>query len=182
MIKCLSIGSGNAPQKRKLWLPISQDPDVQWTTLDSDAGCNPDVIFDLNRIEQEWDSLPFHSERFDELHMYSVIGLYGQQGNAEGFFRGMVEFWRVLKPGGLFVGGTVAPNDEWAWGEPSAKRIINAKTFTYLTKEMYEGMGGHAQSDYRRMVEPCWWTIQYSEYGEAGDCQTYHWVLRKEVQ
>lgn len=182
VIHCLQLGAGHSPHKRKRLIATMPDGEILWTTLDGNVETQPDYVFDLNDLERKYCPLPFHSEKFDELHMYSVIGLYGQQGNAAGFFHGMAELWRVLKPGGLFVGGTVAPNDEWAWGEPSAKRIINAKTFAYLTKEMYEGMGGHAQSDYRSMVDPCWWKILYSQYGSAGDCQTYHWVLRKEVQ
>lgn len=196
ILKCLSLGAGNDGKKRKLFLPNTADATIEWTTLDADFRCRPDILFNLNSIEQpsDWTTsdwitsdgyttsmIPCPSGSFDEIHAYSVMGLYGQQGNAEGFFKGMQELWRILKPGGLFVGGSPAPSDRWAWGEPSAKRIINDATFLYLTREFYNKLGGQALSDYRNKVEPCWWTIEHSEYGSVGDCQTYHWVLKKEV-
>lgn len=179
VIKCLQLGAGHAPHKRKRLIAEMIDGPIEWTTLDHNPETKPDVTFNLRRMERGV-SLPFESSTFDELHMYSVIGHYGRQGDADGFFRGMRELWRILKPGGIFVGGTVTHLDPWGWGEPSAKRIVNDKTFSYLTREMYKDMGGNAQSDYRSKVDPCWWEFLYSSYGSVGDCQTYHWVLAKE--
>lgn len=180
VIKCLSLGAGNLPLKRKLFLPQTENAEIEWTTLDIDPACKPDIIFDLNDMERGL-PLPIADDTFDEIHAYSVMALYGQQGNASRFFAGMRELWMVLKPGGLFIGGTPAPADRWAWGEPSAVRIINDATFLYLTKDFYKELGHQPLSDYRSYVDPCWWTIEHSEYLMIGDCQTYHWALRKDV-
>lgn len=180
VIKCLQLGGGHAPHKRKpLISEIVTGVKIEWTTLDNNPSCKPDVTFNLREMEKGA-LLPFEKDTFDELHMYSVIGLYGRQGDADGFFRGMRELWRVLKPGGLFVGGSPTHLDRWGWGEPSAKRIVNDATLSYLTRDMYKDMGHNAQSDYREKVDPCWWKFLYSSYGSVGECQTYHWVLAKE--
>jgi SAM-dependent methyltransferase len=178
-VKCLMLGSGNLPLKRKLFMPGTENAEIEWTSLDIDPACKPDVVYDLNQIEYETPMfdrrLQFASETFDELHMYSVISLYGKQGDHGGFFRGMRRLWRILKPGGYFIGGTPAPSDRWAWG------IINDATFLYLTREFYERLGEWPLSDYRAYVDPCWWTIVHSEYEQMGTFQGYFWALRKDV-
>ena len=179
------LGSGNLPLKRKLFMPGTEGAKIEWTSLDIDPDCKPDVVYDLNQFEYESPMFdrrfPFDDGTFDELHMYSVIALYGTQGNYQGFFRGMRNLWRILKPGGYFIGGTPSANDRWAWGEPSAKRIINDATFLYLTREFYEQLGKQPLSDYRAYVDPCWWTIEHSAYEQIGDFQGYFWALRKDV-
>lgn len=177
-MKCLMLGSGNLLPQRKLFLPGTESVSVEWTTLDNDADCKPDIIYDLNDIEHGW-QIPVATCSFDEVHSYSVIAMYGRQGDAAGFFCGMQELWRVLKPGGLYIGGTPAAQDDWAWGDPSAKRNINGRTWEYLTRSFYDKLGVWPLSDYRALVDPCWWEIKHSDKTMVGDVSVHSWALKK---
>lgn len=185
--KCLLLGASHAKPARKLIIPgysLSEDH-TDWVRLDMNPDCKPDVLFDLNDIEREgWldrvlmlNRLPFRAETFDEIHAYSVMEHYGTQGDFRGFFAGMRELWRVLKPGGYLVAGTPPWNDMWAWGDPGHTRIINNGTIAYLERAFYDKLDDSPATDYRRFVSPCWWKIEHSQYdAERGG---YYFGLKK---
>lgn len=161
--------------------------------MDINPDAKPNVIFDLDRIEQPnpyfpYQShvpLPFPDETFDEIHAYDSFEHYGRQGDWKGLFRGMRELWRVLKPNGVFIGGSPAYNDMWAWGDPGHTRVVSEGTFSYLTKEFYDNnLGITTSSDYRRYVDPYWWKLLHSSIDEAKTAggsisYGYHWCLQK---
>jgi SAM-dependent methyltransferase len=159
MQKCLMLGAGHSPLKRKFVAPNSvPDDQTEWVSLDMNPDCKPDVLFELGTIEQGGE-LPFHSGEFDEIHAYDVLEHYGQQGDFKGFFRGFKELWRVLRLGGYLLGNTPMWNDHWAWGDPGHTRVITAGTLSYLTRAAYENLGKDARTDYRRYIDPRWWEL-----------------------
>lgn len=189
-MKCLMLGSGFTPPIRKLFLPGSGGPDtdsegkaIEWTKLDMNPDSNPDILMNLDRIEvwqvdDETCHIPRPDNTFDEIHAYSVMEHYGKQGDFKGFFCGMRELWRILKPGGLLIAGTPLWNDLWAWSDPGHTRVISRGTLAYLTKKHYEeGLGTTPSSDYRRFVSPCWWEILHTDedYERCG----YYFALKK---
>lgn len=178
--RCLLLGSGFMKAERRLATPHSaSEHETEWTTLDMNPAARPDVVFDLNRIEQG-KKLPFKPDTFDEIHAYSIVEHYGRQGDWRGFFAGMRELWRVLKMGGYFLGGCPAHDDPWAWGDPSHTRIITPGTLSYLTREHYEGaLGKTPSSDFRAVVDPCWWKIVHSDHQTLGDAHTFVFGLEK---
>ena len=187
-MKCLMLGVGTHPPKRKL-MPVAtqdvKDADINWTTLDMLEEVDPDVVFDLNWVEQGHE-LPFKSETFDEIHAYDVMEHYGKQGDFAGWFRGWKEFWRVLKPGGYVIGVVPLWNSKGAWADPGHTRVITDIVLSYLCKDWYlenlfkpDGSQNTNSplTDYRSLVDPCWWKLEESQ--EDTELGGYYFALRK---
>ena len=139
----LLIGCGNSRVKQ-MHLPDAE----QWqelVTLDMMDDCKADIVHDLNVLPY-----PFTDEKFDEIHAYDVLEHCGKQGDWRFFFDQWSEFWRILKPAGLFFGACPAWDSEWAWGDPSHTRIISQSSLVFLSQRMYQnGVGKGPMSDYR---------------------------------
>lgn len=143
----LLIGAGSRHAKRLSW----NDRD-EWTdlvTLDINADHKPDVVHDLTLLP-----LPFADNTFDEIHAYEVLEHTGQQGDWRFFFAQWSEFWRILKPGGLFLGTSPAYRSTWAWGDPGHTRIIQEESFVFLHQPSYTAQVGKSpMTDYRFVYE-----------------------------
>ncbi len=139
----LLLGSGSRREKRLAW-NCPQD----WTelvTLDLNPAHKPDVLWDLNDP-----SLPFDDDTFDEIHAYEVLEHTGRQGDWRFFFAQWSDFWRVLKPGGVFIGTSPAYRAVWAWGDPGHTRIVQQEQFVFLHQPSYTGqVGTTPMTDYR---------------------------------
>jgi SAM-dependent methyltransferase len=137
----LLLGCGSSRVKK-----LSYGGRSEWaglTTLDHNPDHKPDVVHDIET------TLPFDDESFDEIHAYEVLEHTGQQGDYEFFFNQWADFWRVLKPGGLFFGTCPAPTSPWAWGDPSHKRIIGPECLIFLHQPAYAQVGITPMSDFR---------------------------------
>lgn len=142
----LLIGCGNhrekilkAPQSPAVWTEL--------TTLDLDPNCGADVEWDMERLP-----LPFSDDQFDEVHAYHVLEHTGRQGDYRFFFAQWTEFWRILKPGGIFCGIVPAPGSIWVFGDPGHTRVLPPEVFTYLCQPQYdEQVGKTALADYRHV-------------------------------
>lgn len=121
---------------------------VGWSglvTLDMNADHKPDVVHDLCSLP-----LPFDDNTFDEIHAYEVLEHTGQQGDWKFFFAQWFDFWRILKPGGFFLGHSPDYRSPWAFGDPGHTRIITLESFTFLHQPEYENqVGSTAMTDYR---------------------------------
>jgi cyclopropane fatty-acyl-phospholipid synthase-like methyltransferase len=172
---CLMLGAGSGAPLRRLVSPTSTiETETTWLTLDSNEECNPNELFDLEALE-EGGALPFPHRTFDEVHAYEVLEHFGRQGDYRGLFATFRAIWAVLKLDGLLLGTCPSLKSDWLWGEPGHTRVISHKTLSFLQKEHYDQLGKTACSDYRSLVNPCWWKIQHSE--DIGE--TYTFVLRK---
>ena len=97
----LLIGAGANHRKR-----LFTKGKGEWTclvTLDINQDHHPDVVHDLTKLP-----LPFDDDSFDEIHAYEVLEHTGQQGDWRFFFDQWSDFWRLLKPGGIFCGTSPA--------------------------------------------------------------------------
>jgi len=139
----LIIGCGSKVEKfiRKNEDEAFKNP----TTLDINPDHKPDIVHDL-RIHP----LPFEDNTFDEIHAYEVLEHLAYQGDYEFFFAEWNEYWRILKPGGIFCGTVPLRDSNWAWGDPSHKRIIQPENFVFLDQEEYaKQIGITDMSDFR---------------------------------
>jgi SAM-dependent methyltransferase len=93
--------------------------------------------------------LPFDDNEFDEVHAYSVLEHCGTQGDFRFFFAQFEDFWRILKPNGLFIGIVPAWNGEWAWADPGHRRVITRESLIFLDQREYKQVGKTAMCDYR---------------------------------
>jgi SAM-dependent methyltransferase len=163
----LLIGCGS--RREKAIRGLGQDKG--WTklvTLDNNTAHNPDVLWDLN----EW-PLPFSDNTFDEIHAYEVLEHLGEQGDYYGFFKEWFEYWRILKPGGLFHATVPSFGSPWAWGDPSHTRIITAGTLVFLSQAAYEAqVGKTAMSDFRDL-----WKGDFELVYSEDDGNTFAFVL-----
>ncbi len=139
----LLIGCGNQREKR-MWGPAGKE----WSdlvTLDMDAACLPDYQHDLMRLP-----LPFPDDQFDEIHAYHVLEHTGAQGDYRWFFAQWSDFWRILKPKGVFFGIVPAAGSPWVWGDPGHTRHLPSEVFSFLNQPLYtENVGMNAMADYR---------------------------------
>lgn len=130
------------------------------TTLDLNPDHNPDVVHDIQT------QLPFDDDSFDEIHAYEVLEHTGQQGDYEFFFNQWADFWRVLKPGGYFIGTVPLPTSPWAWGDPSHTRVIPKESFVFLSQPQYEQVGRTAMSDFRWLYKADFEPVHMGENGD----------------
>lgn len=139
----LLLGCGSNREKK-----IGVEGRNQWNnlvTLDHNHDHKPDVVHDLDNIP-----LPFEDNSFDEIHAYDVLEHTGRQGDWRFFFDQWADFWRILKPGGLFMGIIPSPKSIWAWGDPSHTRIIPVESLTFLSQMEYaKQVGETPMTDFR---------------------------------
>lgn len=164
----LLIGCGNSREKKITFNEIKPE----WTeliTLDIDETCHPDVIHDLNVMP-----LPFEGNTFDEIHAYEVLEHCGKQGDWRFFFDQFMEFWRILKPGGFFVGSCPMWDSPWAWSDPGHTRLISAEMLTFLSQKEYEAqIGKTAMTDYRS-----YYMADFDPYAKQENDHNYAFVLK----
>lgn len=106
--------------------------------------CNADIVWDLEKHP-----LPFADEEFDEIGAYDVLEHLGRQGDWKGFFDEFAEYWRILKPGGLF--GIIVPVNRDALADPGHTRFFSKVQFGFLNQTFYEERIGADEpvTDYR---------------------------------
>jgi SAM-dependent methyltransferase len=124
---------------------------AEWSglvTLDHNGDHAPDVAHDLESLP-----LPFADDTFDEIHAYCVLEHLGRQGDWRFFFAQWSDFWRMLKPGGLFMGICPAGSSPWAWGDPSHTRVISPESLIFLHQPAYAQVGETPMSDFRFVYE-----------------------------
>ena len=142
----LLLGCGSNWQKRLIYAGASDWQHLE--TLDHNADHKPDLVWDLNQRP-----LPYGDDRFDEIHAYEVLEHIGRQGDAEGFFAEWSEYWRLLKPGGMFFGTCPAPGSPWVWGDPSHTRAIQPEHLIFLVQPNYAQVGATPMSDFRSIYK-----------------------------
>jgi len=143
----LLIGCGQDRQK-KLGLKNKESWE-NLITLDSNPDHNPDILLDLESIV-----LPFENDFLDEIHAYDVLEHTGRQGDWRFFFNQWSEFWRVLKPGGIFAAVVPSITGQWAWGDPGHTRVISLGSLSFLSQPHYaEQVGKTPMSDYRHIYK-----------------------------
>jgi hypothetical protein len=146
MEKVLLLGAGSNHDRR-----IRVDGREDWSgqeliTLDIYDGHKVDVLWDL----ESPDPLPFPDDTFSEIHAYEVLEHIGSQGDYITLFRQFSDYWRVLKPNGVFAATVPDWKRLWAWGDPSHRRIINEGTLAFLRQDEYiRQVGVTSMSDYR---------------------------------
>jgi hypothetical protein len=73
----------------------------------------------------------------------------GAQGDWRFFFAQWSDFWRLLRPGGVFIGTCPALDSPWLWGDPSHTRAIAPESLIFLSQPAYEQVGKSPMSDFR---------------------------------
>lgn len=136
------LGAGSSRVKK---LALMGSP--KWdglVTVDFNADHKPDCIHDLNVFPY-----PFEDNSAEEIHAYEVVEHLGQQGDFKSFFAFWSEIWRILKPGGVFLGTSPNHDSAWAWGDPGHTRIISRECMTFLSQPNYGQVGRTPMTDYR---------------------------------
>lgn len=165
----LLIGCGN-DRTKKVTIPEIPETWIELVTLDIDDSINPDVLHNLDHLPY-----PFEDNLFDEIHAYEVLEHCGTQGDWRFFFNQFEEFWRILKPGGYFIGTCPLWDSPWAWGDPGHKRIISAESLVFLSQKQYqEQVGKNAMTDYRP-----WYKSDFELVGKQESEHNWGFVLRK---
>jgi SAM-dependent methyltransferase len=141
--RSLLLGCGNNHSKR-----VAYADNPEWagelTKLDMNPNCGADIVCDLDARP-----LPFDDDTFDEMGAYDVLEHLGRQGDWKGFFDEFSEYWRILKPGGLF--GIIVPINKDALADPGHTRFFSKTQFFFLNQGFYdENLGkGAPVTDYR---------------------------------
>lgn len=143
----LLIGCGSKRDRRLNFGDLTEWTNL--TTLDYNPDHKPDVVHDLTVFPY-----PFDDNTFDEIHAYEVLEHTGAQGDYKFFFAQFTEFWRILKPGGLFMATCPSRHSEWAWGDPSHTRILQKEQLVFLSQKNYEEqVGVTPMSDFRHIYK-----------------------------
>ena len=137
--------------------------------LDIQEPC--DVKWDLNNHP-----LPFEDEEFDEIYAFHVLEHIGVQGDWRFFFKEWSEYYRILKPDGLFKGIVPYYKSVWALGDPGHTRIFPDTYFLYLSQEQYERqVGKTGMADYRNA-----WSGDFKVlYAKCSDGKAFEFTLQK---
>jgi|WetSurMetagenome_2_1015567.scaffolds.fasta_scaffold19130_5 SAM-dependent methyltransferase len=166
-MKELLLGCGSNREK-KLYV----EGRTSWsalTTLDFSDAHKPDVVHDMAQLP-----LPFADDSFDEIHAYDVLEHMGQQGDFRFFFDQWSDFWRILRPGGRFLGVSPHRSSPWAWGDPGHTRIICPESFLFLHQPAYADVGKTPMTDYRF----CYKADYDLEFSNIAVDQQHRFVLR----
>ncbi len=139
--------------------------------LDIDKNLNPDVVWDLNKHP-----LPFKDEEFDQIRAYDVLEHLGSQGDYKFFCSEFNEYWRILKPGGIFYGSVPHESSEWLFGDPGHTRVFDVHCLAYLVQDNYKQCGATQMTDYRHLYKGNF-SIESVYY--RPDAKAYLFVLRK---
>lgn len=144
-------------------------------TLDFNPCHKPDILFDLSKIGGYVTArIHLHDDVYDEIHAYEVLEHIGQQGDYRTFFAQFSEFWRILKPDGLFFATCPSWCSPWAWGDPSHTRVITSGTLAFLSQNEYRRqVGVTPMSDFRFCYKADFQTIWCEE-----DSESLRFVLR----
>lgn len=141
----LLIGCGHSREKKVSIPELPKEWSKDLITLDWNESTEPDVVHDLNILPY-----PFDHDMFDEIHAYEVLEHVGTQGDFRFFFQQFEEFYRILKPGGWFIGSCPNWDGVWAWSDPGHTRIISPEMMTFLNQRNYEMPPEEsARTDYR---------------------------------
>lgn len=117
--------------------------------LDNNPSHKPDVLWDLKKHP-----LPFKNNEFDEIHCYEVLEHLAIQGDYKFFFREFSEYWRILKPCGMFFATVPSRESPWAFGDPSHTRIIVKENLNFLSQDEYSTQVGKTNmSDFRSIYK-----------------------------
>lgn len=144
----LLLGCG--VRKEKMFKIPKHEEWANLTTVDFVREHRPDLVWDLTKTER----MPLDDNSFDEIHAIEVLEHLGQQGDFQTFFWQFEEYWRLLKPGGLFCATVPKFNSEWAWGDPGHRRVITQGSLVFLSQAMYqEHVGKGPMSDYRQWYD-----------------------------
>lgn len=142
----LLIGCGSNRDKK-----MSCRASPNWenlVTLDHFENHNPDIVYDLEKIP-----LPFEDNSIEEIHAYEVLEHLGRQGDWKFFFSQWSDFWRMLKPNGLFFATVPMYTSVWALGDPSHTRVLPVECLTFLSQPAYEQVGTTPMSDFRHVYK-----------------------------
>ncbi len=143
------LGCGN--QRKKLIAPPDHREWSDLTTVDIDPNCGADHEIDLSRCNL---TFTFGPESFDEIHAYHVLEHTGAQGDYRFFFRQWMDFWTLLRPGGVFCGIVPMLPSPWVWADPGHTRVLPREFAAYLNQAEYEfQIGQTAFADYRHIWE-----------------------------
>lgn len=136
----LLIGAGH--RREKLFGSTTEWKEL--ITLDNNSLCKPDVLHNLDVLPY-----PFRDNQFDEIHAYEVLEHCGRQGDYKYFFAQWDEFYRILKPDGIFAGTVPSRDSRWLWGDPSHTRSIQRESLIFLDRRFYNDIGKTPMSDFR---------------------------------
>lgn len=167
-MKELLIGCG-ADHHKRLALDNVHEWQGELVTLDNNPDHNPDVVHDLNVHP-----LPFEDNSFDSIHAYEVLEHLASLGDYKFFFAEFSEYWRILKPGGMFYATVPDLRSPWLFGDPSHTRVISQESIGFLSQAMYEEyVGKTAMSDFRYL-----YSADFHAEATGHENSTFSFVLR----